>query len=105
VPKVLRSKQDGFPQTGTEPPAVFYLAESRVVDPREEDTRDGEFRDLLNDGETFETDFIGTTHEECQKWAMKQWNRFASIWQNVIVITDKRSADDETILLVSVFNC
>ena len=75
-------------------PGGFYLVESREGPP------DGQrLREQLQEDETFETDFIGATPEECQRWA-DEWSRHdRSTYGRILAIVDARSAKDGTILM------
>lgn len=73
---------------------IFYLVESRVC-PQE---RAG-FKRELNDGETFDTDFIGASVADCQAWALENQRRVNFIEGDIIAIADARSATDDTLVM------
>jgi hypothetical protein len=53
----------------------------------------------LEVNEPFETDFIGASEEDCQKWAHENGYRVNFIVPHLIGIADARSAKDGTILI------
>jgi hypothetical protein len=53
----------------------------------------------LGDNETFETDFIGASEEDCQQWVQENAPQTNFITPDLIAIADARSAKDGTILL------
>jgi hypothetical protein len=73
---------------------MFYLVESRTCP----DTREG-FKEELQDGETFETDFIGDSVQDCQNWALQNQFQHSFIEQDFIAIADARSATDNTLVV------
>lgn len=73
---------------------LYYLVESNICP----DDSDG-FKTLLQDGEPFKSDFIGASKEQCQNWALEQYKKYNFIEQNLIVIADQRSAQDQTLLV------
>lgn len=73
---------------------VFFLVESRDC-PSSEDG----FRIELKDNETFNTEFIGASVQECQKWAREKQFKVNFIEQDIIAIADARSAKDATLLI------
>jgi hypothetical protein len=48
----------------------------------------------LRDDETFDTDFIGASEEECQQWVKENGARVNFITHDLIAIADARSAKD-----------
>jgi hypothetical protein len=72
----------------------FYLVESRVVPV----SRKG-FKRQLGENETFESDFIGASVEDCQKWERENSPEVNFIVRELIVIVDARSAKDNTVLI------
>lgn len=73
---------------------IFYLVESRAG------PSDGQgFKAELNDDETFETDFIGASEQDCQQWAVEKQSQHNIIEQDIIAIADVRSATDSTLLM------
>ncbi|KAI1755492.1 hypothetical protein F4782DRAFT_527544 [Xylaria castorea] len=87
VPQVLAT--DGG--TGHFP---YYLAESR-----ENPAQGNKFTQRLANDETFETDFIGASIEDCGPWALEQQEKNNTVEQDVIVLLDARSAEDYTIIV------
>ena len=77
---------------------MFYLVESRICP----DTPEG-FKEELQDGETFETDFIGGSVQDCQNWALQNQFQHKFIEQDFIAVADTRSATDNT-LMVQFYN-
>ena len=75
-------------------PRMFYLVESRDGPPHGQ-----RFKMKLRDDETFETDFIGATPEECQRWADERRRHDLSFHDGIIAIIDARSAKDGTLLM------
>lgn len=76
---------------------MFYLVESKDCPSTEES-----FRTTLEDDESFESDFINASKEQCQNWALDKWlqpHKFNFIEQSTIAIADKRSAQDGTLLM------
>lgn len=65
----------------------FYLVESRQG-PR------AEFKDELKEGETFHTDFIGASTEDCGSWALQQQAQNGAIETDIIALIDERSIKD-----------
>jgi hypothetical protein len=53
----------------------------------------------LKDDETFETDFIGASAQDCQQWALEKQVQANFIDYDLIAIADARSAGDDTLLL------
>lgn len=53
----------------------------------------------LKHDETFETDFIGASEQDCQKWALEKQFQVNFIEQEIIAIADARSARDDTLLM------
>ncbi|KAF1990256.1 hypothetical protein K402DRAFT_389883 [Aulographum hederae CBS 113979] len=90
ISKVLDVKNE----YGSPPTQVFYLVESRICP----DTREG-FKQSLQENETFSTDFIGASNEDCQQWALEKQFKVNFIEQDIIAIADARSAQDSTILI------
>ncbi|GFG23821.1 hypothetical protein IFM61606_03712 [Aspergillus udagawae] len=93
VPKALRE----FSTDPDNPPLLYYLVESRDCP----STGEG-FRMRLQDGESFESDFINASKEECQNWALDKWLqpiKFNFIEQSIIAIADERSPQDGTLLM------
>lgn len=74
---------------------IFYLVESRAG-PHNDDAK---FRQELKDGDTFETDFLGATKQDCQQWALEQQSQHNFIEQDIVAIVDARSVRDATILM------
>ena len=79
---------------GTSSAKRFYLVESRVCP----STPEG-FKNELRDDETFETDFIGASEQDCQSWALEQQSRVNFIEHDIIAIADARGARDGTLLM------
>jgi hypothetical protein len=73
---------------------MFYLVESHVCPSNYEG-----FKLELKDDETFETDFIGASEQDCQKWALEKQFQVNFIEQDIIAIVDARSARDDTLLI------
>jgi len=53
----------------------------------------------LGDGETFETEFIGASEEDCQKWERENSDKVNFINPALIAIADARTAKDQTLLI------
>ncbi|KAL9106235.1 MAG: hypothetical protein Q9227_008703 [Pyrenula ochraceoflavens] len=78
---------------------VFYLAESRAG-PRN-DAREY-VRDVkLEDIDPAQTDFIGASKQDCQRWALEQQSQHKFLEQDFIIIVDARSSRDNTVLASS----
>jgi hypothetical protein len=73
---------------------LFYLIESKTYPNKRE-----VFRKELKDDETFESEFIGASEEECQKWALEKQFQVKFLDQDIIAIADARSAKDDTLLI------
>ena len=73
---------------------IFYLVESHVCP----SDREG-FKTELKDDETFETDFIGASEQDCQKWVLEKSFQVNFIDQDILAIADARSARDDTLLI------
>jgi hypothetical protein len=89
---IPRAMREVSPEKDT--PRVYYLVESKVCP----DSSKG-FKCQLQDGEPFESEFIGASQEECQNWAKRNWDDVNFIQENIIAIADERSARDGTLLL------
>ncbi|RAO73002.1 uncharacterized protein BHQ10_009014 [Talaromyces amestolkiae] len=72
----------------------FYLVGSNALPSDRSD-----FRNSLQEGETFETDFIGASLEDCQAWAQEAQRQVRFIEYDLIAIMDARSAQDKTVLM------
>jgi hypothetical protein len=73
---------------------IFYLVKSHIC------PDDGEgFKVELRDDESFQTEFIGATEQECQNWALEHQFQNLHIEQDIVVIADARSATDNTMLM------
>ncbi|KAI1108059.1 hypothetical protein F5Y14DRAFT_437622 [Nemania sp. NC0429] len=72
----------------------YALAESRHGPPAGQP-----FRDTLREDETIETDFIGASADECGAWMLEQQGKHNTLYHNLMVILDARSAEDETATL------
>ena len=77
---------------GSVPTRIFYLVESHVCPSDYEG-----FKLELKDDETFETDFIGASEQDCQKWALEKQFQVNFIEQDIIAIADARSVRDDTL--------
>jgi hypothetical protein len=55
------------------------------------------FKIELRDDETFQTEFIGATEQECQNWALEHQFQNPFIEQDIIAIADARSTTNNTI--------
>jgi hypothetical protein len=73
---------------------LFYLVESRDCP----NNREG-FKMELRDDETFQTEFIGATEQECQNWELEHQFQHNFIEQDIIAIAEARSATDNTVLV------
>lgn len=87
VPKLMnmaKENEDWIP---------YFLAESR------EGSAEGQqFRDRLAEGETFATDFLGASVEECGAFQLEQQRRNKKMEADSMVLLDARSGQDETVL-------
>ncbi|QIX02299.1 hypothetical protein AMS68_007816 [Peltaster fructicola] len=72
----------------------FFLVESRGGP-----TRSERFRMALEENDSFDTDFIGATPEDCQAWALERQRHDNKVDQDLIAIVDARSAKDGTLLV------
>jgi len=91
VPQVLALRNPEYDDV-----PMFYLVESRVCPT----SREG-FKETLQDGEVFETDFIGASEEDCQRWERENTPQVNFIAKGLIAIIDARSVKDGTILIQS----
>jgi hypothetical protein len=73
---------------------MLYLVESRIC-PAESKG----FKHELGNGETFETEFIGASEEDCQKWERENSDKVNFINPALIAIADARTAKDQTLLI------
>jgi len=73
---------------------MFWLVESRIC-PAEYKG----FKHELGDGETFETEFIGASEEDCQKWEREISDEVNFINRALIAIADARTVKDQTLLI------
>ena len=73
---------------------MFWLVESRIC-PAEYKG----FKHELGDGETFETEFIGASEEDCQKWGRENSVKANVVNPALIAIADARTAKDQTLLI------
>jgi hypothetical protein len=80
----------------TVPTRIFYLVKSHICPSDYEG-----FKTELKYDETFETDFIGASEQDCQKWALEKQFQVNFIEQDTIAIADARSARDDTLLIQS----
>lgn len=71
---------------------LFYLVESRNG-PRDSQP----FKMELANNESFETDFIGASEQDCREWALEQQFQNNMIEQDIIAIADQRSASDDAL--------
>ncbi|KAF2719309.1 hypothetical protein K431DRAFT_331304 [Polychaeton citri CBS 116435] len=76
----------------------FSLVESRAGPPIGQ-----HFKRQLGENQTFHTDFINATPQECQRWAFERQKHDNSVDQGLIAILDERSARDGT-LLIQIYN-
>ena len=84
----------GEPDTTEGGPRFFYLVESREGPP------DGQhFRKQLQANGTFDTDFIGATPEDCQKWLANRLRYDRAPYDSLLTIVDARSAEEGTLLI------
>ena len=71
---------------------MFYLVESY------KGPSDGQkFKQVLADDETFETDFIGASAQDCRKWAVEKQYQNKMIEKDIIAIADEQSTRDDTL--------
>ncbi|KAJ9663319.1 hypothetical protein H2198_000836 [Neophaeococcomyces mojaviensis] len=56
-------------------------------------------RTVLTENESFETDFIGASEQDCREWALQRQFQNKTFEQDLIAIVDQQSALDETISL------
>jgi hypothetical protein len=75
------------------PRGYFYLVESRALQAKED------YKAYLNDDDTFSSEFIGASAEDCQAWARERQYQVNLMHHNIIAIADARSANDETLLI------
>lgn len=75
---------------------LFWLVESRAGP---SSNYDQPFKVELTEDESFETDFIGASLQDCQNWLIEQQRKHNFIEQNILAIVDARSAQDGTILM------
>ena len=54
-------------------------------------------KEVLAENESFETDFIGASEQDCREWALEKQFLVNWIEQDIIAIADKRSASDGTL--------
>ncbi|KAI2615877.1 hypothetical protein GGR54DRAFT_253567 [Hypoxylon sp. NC1633] len=93
VPKILSVEKD------SEDIYPFFLVQTRDVRVHEDPRDSSMFKFELKDGETFESEFISASEEDCQTWALQQMERFNFIEKSIIAILDKRSVTDESLLV------
>ncbi|PGH16847.1 hypothetical protein AJ79_01491 [Helicocarpus griseus UAMH5409] len=79
---------------GTPPTPIFYLVESNICPSRDEG-----FKEELQEDESFESDFVGASEEQCKSGALEKQFQVNFIEQNIIAIADARTARDGTILM------
>jgi hypothetical protein len=72
---------------------LFYLVESRVCPKKSEP-----FKKELKDDDTVETDFIGASEDDCQRWLRENQYQNPHIEQDMLFIADACSAQDDTVL-------
>ncbi|KAI7968640.1 hypothetical protein EIK77_002233 [Talaromyces pinophilus] len=73
---------------------LYYLVESKVLPESPE-----EFKQQIQDGETFDSEFIGASPDDCRAWAKENQCKVNFIEHDVIAIVDARSAEDKTIIM------
>jgi hypothetical protein len=71
----------------------FFLVESRSGP-----SNGQPFIEILKEGETFETDFVDASKQDCQKWALEN-DKSRTIVDGLIAILDARSAKDRTLVI------
>ncbi|KAK9413638.1 hypothetical protein SUNI508_11719 [Seiridium unicorne] len=59
----------------------------------------GTFRRAVKDDEAIETEFIGASVEDCGSWVLQQQEKNIYIEYDTLVVLDKRSNDDHTVIL------
>lgn len=69
-----------------------------MVESRREPGDERDFRSTLTENETYETDFIGSSTEDCGSWALQHWGPNTILDQDIIAIVDEQSVRDETIV-------
>jgi hypothetical protein len=70
----------------------FYLVESHVCP----SSGDG-FKSELKENDSFQTEFVGASIQQCQEWALEKQSQVNFIEQSVIAIADARSTRDDTL--------
>lgn len=83
----------GEPDTREGGPRFFFLVESY------EGPQDGQHKKQLQTNETFDTDFIEASPEDCQKWLANRLRRDRAPYDSLLAIADARSAEDGTLLI------
>ncbi|GAM91296.1 hypothetical protein ANO11243_093440 [Dothideomycetidae sp. 11243] len=92
VRKLLSVNFDGGYERGR-----YSFVESRIIPSHE--TELDFFRQTTGDDKKLETDFIGCSAEECQRWAAKAKDKVPSIDRFLFAIADAYGAETGTILL------
>ena len=69
-----------------------------LVELRSGPSNEQPFKEILKEGEAFETDFIGASKQDCQKWALEN-DKSKNIVNGLIAILDARSAKDRTLVI------
>ncbi|KAH8702319.1 hypothetical protein BGW36DRAFT_356445 [Talaromyces proteolyticus] len=72
--------------------STFYLVESRTCPKNRED-----FRQEIQDNNTFESEFIGASAQDCQKWALNNQYRVNFVEHDIITMADSCNATDNTL--------
>jgi hypothetical protein len=74
----------------------IYLIESHTCP-----TAPDNLKSVLEPDETFQSDFIGASEEDCQQWTREMAPKVNFIVPDVLVIADARGAEDDTVLVQS----
>lgn len=72
----------------------FFLVESQVCPNKEE-----KFKTKLKNDEPLKSEWLGASAQDCQKWTLEKQYQVNFIEQDIIIIVDARSAEDDTLLI------
>lgn len=70
-----------------------------VVESSNGPSKDQHCRRTIADNATIQSDFIGASTQDCQKWALEKQSQDKAVEQDIFVIADERSTRDDTIMV------
>lgn len=70
-----------------------------MVESSEGPSKDNHCRRTIADNETIQSDFIGASAQDCQKWTLEKQFQDLAVEQDIFVIANERSTRDDTVLV------